>query len=97
MLDPRPSTNASANKLRGGGVEDLGAYKGCTLEFGDIENIHVVRTNLMKVFKLCRRTARDGPEFPPTFTVQFYETGWPQQLLTIMRQAQRMLHLRKGH
>lgn len=81
MLDPRPSANASANKLRGGGVEDLGAYRGCTLEFGDIENIHVVRTNLSKVFKLCRRSARKyGASLPDTFTVQFLETGWPQQV-----------------
>ena len=83
MLDPRPSANASANKLRGGGVEDLGAYRGCTLEFGDIENIHVVRTNLSKVFKLCRRSARkNGASLPDTFTVQFLETGWPQQVRT---------------
>ena len=59
------------------GVEDLSAYKGCSLEFGDIENIHVVRSNLGKLFKLIRKCiAKSGATLPADIHTLYAQTGW---------------------
>ncbi|ELP93191.1 hypothetical protein EIN_054860 [Entamoeba invadens IP1] len=46
VLDSRPKLNAVTNKAAGGGYEDVGSYPFLTLEFENIDNIHVVRESL---------------------------------------------------
>jgi hypothetical protein len=43
VVDARSQVAAYANKARGGGFESEQNYRNCTLMFGSIENIHVVR------------------------------------------------------
>ena len=43
MYDLRSKTAAVANKLKGGGSDDPSIYENCTLDFCDLENIHMVR------------------------------------------------------
>jgi hypothetical protein len=49
--DPRPINNARANSLKGGGYEGK-LYTNCHVEFAGVENIHVMRKDLKKLFKL---------------------------------------------
>ena len=45
ILDARPSVNAKANRVKGGGYEE--EYPRCTLQFMDIQNIHSIRRSMM--------------------------------------------------
>jgi hypothetical protein len=57
IFDARPLLNARTNKIvSGGGYEDCGpdgAYSNCSLVFGDIDNIHVVRESFEKVYDMA--------------------------------------------
>ena len=74
LLDARPYMNAYANKARKGGFEDISHYKGseATLEFLNIENIHVMRDSLAKLHKLARSTRKDGV----VRRQEIIDTGW---------------------
>ena len=48
IYDLRSKTAAMANKLKGGGCDDPSIYYNCTLEFCDLENIHMVRKSFKK-------------------------------------------------
>ncbi|KAM7397816.1 hypothetical protein PAMA_005916 [Pampus argenteus] len=49
IFDARPSVNAAANKMKGGGYESEDAYQNAELMFLDIHNIHVMRESLRKL------------------------------------------------
>ncbi|XP_062844518.1 myotubularin-related protein 2 isoform X2 [Trichomycterus rosablanca] len=49
IFDARPSVNAAANKMKGGGCESEDAYQNAELVFLDIHNIHVMRESLRKL------------------------------------------------
>ncbi|KAJ8256742.1 hypothetical protein COCON_G00188940 [Conger conger] len=49
IFDARPSVNAAANKMKGGGYESEEAYQNAELVFLDIHNIHVMRESLRKL------------------------------------------------
>lgn len=49
IFDARPSVNAAANKMKGGGFESEDAYQNAELVFLDIHNIHVMRESLRKL------------------------------------------------
>ncbi|XP_060526601.1 myotubularin-related protein 2 [Cylas formicarius] len=53
IMDARPSSNAIANKAKGGGYESEDAYQNAELVFLDIHNIHVMRESLRKLKELC--------------------------------------------
>ncbi len=40
IVDARPLLNAQANKMTGGGTENMAWYPGCLLEQLDLVNIH---------------------------------------------------------
>jgi hypothetical protein len=44
----------------GGGTENLSFYKNVSLEFLDIENIHVMREAQKKLFSLCNLGSEDA-------------------------------------
>ena len=48
IYDLRSKTAAVANKLKGGGCDDPSIYDNCTLDFCDLENIHMVRKSFKK-------------------------------------------------
>ncbi|XP_042562198.1 myotubularin-related protein 2 [Clupea harengus] len=49
IFDARPSVNAAANKMKGGGFESEDAYQNAELVFLDIQNLHVMRESLRKL------------------------------------------------
>jgi hypothetical protein len=42
IYDARPKLNAQANRLKGGGFEDIKYYRNSEIFFCDIDNIHEV-------------------------------------------------------
>ncbi len=56
ILDARPKVNAIANKPNGGGYEN---YPDCELEFQSIQNIHVMRESLHKLYSSIRHEYLD--------------------------------------
>lgn len=40
IYDARPKLNAQANRIKGGGFEDMKYYRNCEIVFCDIDNIH---------------------------------------------------------
>lgn len=53
IMDARPSSNAIANKAKGGGYEAEDAYQNVEVIFLDIHNIHVMRESLRKLKEIC--------------------------------------------
>ena len=56
IFDARPYLNAQANKIKMGGFEDCGptsAYQNCSITFGYIDNIHVVKESFDKMYDLA--------------------------------------------
>ncbi|XP_014249067.1 myotubularin-related protein 2 [Cimex lectularius] len=53
ICDARPSTNAIANKAKGGGYEPEESYPNTDVFFFDVHNIHVMRESLRKLKELC--------------------------------------------
>lgn len=51
ILDARPRVNALANRPNGGGYEN---YPDCELEFQNIQNIHVMRESLHRLYSILR-------------------------------------------
>lgn len=55
LIDARPKLNAIANQAMGKGSERTVHYNfDCTLEFANIDNIHVMRQSLVKLHEACR-------------------------------------------
>ena len=52
ILDARPFVNAAANKGTGGGYESEDNYEKCQICFLNIQNIHVIRQSLNKIFDM---------------------------------------------
>ena len=53
IFDARPKINAMVNRLNGGGFENVNHYNNVVLTFCEIDNIHVARNSLNKVYQLC--------------------------------------------
>lgn len=53
IFDARPYINALANRVNGGGFENVDHYSNVDMIFCEIENIHVARAALIKLFQLC--------------------------------------------
>eukprot|EP01047_Picozoa_sp_COSAG01_P005366 COSAG01_NODE_182_length_22838_cov_34.788733_18_plen_1286_part_00 len=62
MMDARPWASAQANRGRGGGVENVNNYKDSDtrLVFLNIDNIHVMRKSINKLFEMVRSPKRSG-------------------------------------
>ncbi|XP_007563178.1 phosphatidylinositol-3,5-bisphosphate 3-phosphatase MTMR2 [Poecilia latipinna] len=60
IFDARPSVNAAANKMKGGGYESEDAYQNAELVFLDIHNIHVMRESLRKLKDLVYPNIEDS-------------------------------------
>lgn len=52
VYDARPRINAQANKLLGGGFEDINHYTKVDFNFCDIDNIHAVTKAFEKMLEI---------------------------------------------
>ena len=58
LIDARPKLNAIANQAMGKGSERTVHYAfECSLEFANIDNIHVMRQSLVKLHEACRASS----------------------------------------
>jgi len=56
IYDSRSYVAAQANKMKQGGFEDVTQYyTNCEIFFGDVPNIHDVRTSYKKLIELCNK------------------------------------------
>jgi hypothetical protein len=85
IFDARPYLNASANKVKGGGYEDVEQYgNDAQLIFCDIENIHKAREALEKTEEICT------DKFVMTnksFWSQFEATGWLDFIMITLKKT----------
>ncbi|VDQ01792.1 unnamed protein product [Trichobilharzia regenti] len=83
VVDTRPTINALTNRAQGKGYEDTNVYRNVVIQFFDIENIHVVRSSLEKLLKVC---------CSPTITLENFtsgldKSGWLKHLRAILEAA----------
>lgn len=63
ILDPRPRTNAEANKYMGSGYEKPEFYRRTQILFLDVANIHVMRSSQQALRALCHQPARTDTDW----------------------------------
>jgi len=86
ILDARPKVNAIANKANGGGYED---YPNCDLEFHNIQNIHVMRESLNKLYSFLRSNISASR----TSFIDLDHSQWLIHIRAILTSANRVVSL----
>jgi len=80
IMDMRPKSAAMANRTQGYGYENTNYYRGSTINFYGIGNIHAVRDAYQKVHALCLN--------PNTSDIQWMQlvenTNWPSMTRLIL-------------
>ncbi|XP_073336249.1 phosphatidylinositol-3,5-bisphosphate 3-phosphatase MTMR2 [Pagrus major] len=85
IFDARPSVNAAANKMKGGGYESEDAYQNAELVFLDIHNIHVMRESLRKLKDVVYPNIEDS-----RWLSNLESTHWLEHIKLIMAGALRV-------
>ena len=89
IFDARPLLNARTNKIvSGGGYEDCGpdgAYQNCSLVFGDIDNIHVVRESFEKVYDMAYNVINTERSKASSWNTMLDNSGYKHVLTRIMQ------------
>ncbi|CAH8494735.1 unnamed protein product [Schistosoma turkestanicum] len=80
IVDTRPAINALTNRAQGKGYEDTNVYRNVVIQFFDIENIHVVRSSLEKLLKVCCNPTVNLEQF----TSGLNKSGWLKHLHAIL-------------
>eukprot|EP00462_Mataza_sp_D1_P005870 CAMPEP_0175121258 /NCGR_PEP_ID=MMETSP0087-20121206/1070_1 /TAXON_ID=136419 /ORGANISM="Unknown Unknown, Strain D1" /LENGTH=1057 /DNA_ID=CAMNT_0016402783 /DNA_START=17 /DNA_END=3190 /DNA_ORIENTATION=+ len=83
IYDARPRKNAIANKAKGGGYEDTTKYHCANLVFCNIENIHVMRESLTKLW-LCQQLAEGNDE---ELYSQLSDSKWLRHVRLVLQGA----------
>ncbi|CAH8627726.1 unnamed protein product [Dicrocoelium dendriticum] len=83
VVDTRPALNALTNRAQGKGYEDVTVYRNISIQFFDIENIHVVRGSLEKLLKVAQEPAMSLE----AFTSGVEKSGWLRHLRVILEAA----------
>ncbi|KAI1893966.1 hypothetical protein AGOR_G00129100 [Albula goreensis] len=85
IFDARPSVNAAANKMKGGGFENEDSYQNAELVFLDIHNIHVMRESLRKLKELVYPNIEDS-----RWLSNLESTHWLEHIKLILAGALRI-------
>lgn len=80
IMDMRPKSAAMGNRTQGYGYENTNNYRGSTIGFYGIGNIHAVRDAYQKVNALCLSPTTS--DFQWTQLVE--NTGWPSMIRLIL-------------
>ena len=83
IMDMRPKSAAMGNKTQGYGYENTNNYRGSTINFYGIGNIHAVRDAYQKVSGLCTSPASSDLQW----TQLVENTGWPGMIRLILSAA----------
>ncbi|KAK9458841.1 protein-tyrosine phosphatase-like protein [Lipomyces oligophaga] len=97
IVDARPTTNAIAQTALGAGSENMENYKFARKVYLGIDNIHVMRDSLNKIYEALRDS--DITPLPPNREL-LYKSNWLKHISTIMEGAVlmgRRIHLYHSH
>ena len=84
IYDCRPKLNAMANRLNGGGYENMDHYDNVDLTFCEIDNIHKARNSLNSLYSLClSEKINDNTKFWASVD----GTGWFTFVYLLLRNA----------
>ncbi|KAK9456608.1 protein-tyrosine phosphatase-like protein [Dipodascopsis uninucleata] len=84
IADARPTTNALAQTALGAGTENMENYKFARKVYLGIDNIHVMRDSLNKVYEALKDS--DITPLPPNREL-LYKSNWLKHISTIMEGA----------
>ena len=95
VFDARPYLSAAANKLKGAGYERVQEYGRTSIIFCEIDNIHVARNALNKIYSIISH-----PDFHKNkkFYSDYENTKWNEFTYMIIKSAIKVaLAVRQGH
>ena len=95
VFDARPYLSAAANKLKGAGYERVQEYGRTSIIFCEIDNIHVARNALNKIYSIISH-----PDFHKNkkFYSDYENTKWNEFTYMIIKAAIKVaLAVRQGH
>ena len=95
VFDARPYLSAAANKLKGAGYENVEEYGRASIVFCEIDNIHVARSALNKIYALIRH-----PDFHKNkkFFTEYESTKWNEFSYMLIKAAIKVaLAVKQGH
>ena len=81
IIDPRPRTNAEANRAVGAGYEKEANYAKTKVHFMGIANIHVVRDSQQQLAALCAQASGRTDSF---WLSSVESSGWLKHIKTIL-------------
>ena len=90
IYDCRPKLNAMANRLNGGGYENMDHYDNVDLTFCEIDNIHKARNALNSLYSLC---LSDKINDNNKFWASIDNTGWFTFIYLLLRYADEISQL----
>ena len=85
VFDARPKFNAMANKLKGGGFENLDDYKNIDIDliFCEMSNIHAVRNSYIKLLN----TVSYNTNSETTLFMDIANSGWYEAILIFLKSS----------
>ena len=95
VFDARPYLSAAANKLKGAGYEKVNEYGRASITFCEIDNIHVARSALNKIYTLISQ-----PDFNKNkkFFTEYENTKWNEFSYMLIKAAIKVaLAVKQGH
>ena len=84
IYDCRPKLNAMANRLNGGGYENMDHYDNLDLTFCEIDNIHKARSSLNSLYSIC---LSDKINDNNKFWASVDNTGWFTFIYLLLKNA----------
>ena len=90
IYDCRPKLNAMANRLNGGGYENMDHYDNVDLTFCEIDNIHKARSALNSLYSLC---LSDKINENNKFWASVDSTGWFTFVYLLLKNAEEISQL----
>ena len=94
IYDCRPKLNAMANRLNGGGYENMDHYDNVDLTFCEIDNIHKARNALNGMYSLCLSEKINDNN---RFWASVDSTGWFTFVYLLLRNALEISQLIQGN
>lgn len=92
VLDARPKVNAAANMAAGAGYENVNNYAHTSIEFLNIENIHVMRKSLQKVREICLGSD-EGITMTHSFSTGLVASKWLDHIRLLIASSVRIVRL----
>lgn len=84
LLDARPKANAVANQAVGAGYENTDNYKNVKIQFLGIENIHLMRESIHKLYSICQQKKLKDNKSSGSWFSDLEATHWTDHIESIL-------------